>query len=62
MSPMDTLRASALNLDLFCKLHPIIEHDPVMALARAQLADAIHRLEVAIGRSVTVANVERNYP
>jgi len=59
---MDTLRASKLNLDLFCKLHPIIEHDPIMVLARAQLADGIHRLETAIGRSVTVANVERHSP
>lgn len=62
MSPMDLLRAARNDLKIFSDLHPILRHDPLFDLARRRLDEAITRLETAIGRSVTVSNVERHSP
>jgi len=59
--PLDQLRQSRVNFDLFCFRHPIIREDPIMNLAREQLADAIERLETAVANAITVSQ-ERHAP
>ncbi len=61
-TPMDELRAARNDLKIFADLHPILRHHQLFELAQKRLDSAINRLEVAIGRSVTVANVERHLP
>jgi hypothetical protein len=53
--PLDQLRQSRVNFDLFCFRHPIIREDPIMNLAREQLADAIERLEAAVKNANTLS-------
>ncbi len=62
MTPIAQLRAARNSFDLFAKLHPIIQHEPVFDEAMNNLAEAIDRLELAVERANTFSQTERIMP